>query len=114
MDLGADEYYRHLYYTGTPVPGQGIDLKLIGMPGQPACLYVGMEPLARPKNTPCGLWYLESPFAAYPLGCVTGHGLVKKTLRVPPDFPAPSTLFLQALVRELTAPCALEIAEPAW
>ena len=33
VDIGADEFYTHLYYTGLASPGKEITGKLIGLPG---------------------------------------------------------------------------------
>jgi hypothetical protein len=33
VDMGADEYYYHLYHTGDVIPGSSIDVKIVGYPG---------------------------------------------------------------------------------
>ena len=38
VDMGADEFYTHLYWTGDATAGGNIEVKLVGLPGtSPVC-----------------------------------------------------------------------------
>lgn len=102
IDMGADEFYPHLYYTGDATPGQGIDLKVIGMPQQPALVFLSSDILSNPNQTKYGWWHLVPPFETLHLGQVPWCGYIELQQRIPPGFPVPSDLPLQALVRKLT------------
>lgn len=109
VDMGADEFHPHLYYTGDATPGEWIDLKIIGMPLQPALLYLGSEILSNPRQTKYGLWHLMPPCTTFPLGQEPWSGYIKIHQRIPLDFPASMDLPMQALVRKLTNVEVLEI-----
>jgi len=63
VDMGADEFYNHLYTIGLPSHGKPIDVKITGQPG-PASLWLCLSMNAKqlPQNTKWGQWYLEFPF----------------------------------------------------
>jgi len=109
VDMGADEFHPRLYFTGTPSPGEGVLLKLIGLPEQPAWLYVAAGLLERPQSTKYGLWWLNPPVAAFDLGPMPWSGLTALPQRIPPDCAVPLELALQGLARELTNPILLRI-----
>jgi len=102
VDIGADEFYPHLYYSGEATPGQGIDLKLIGMPKQPTMLYLGSGILETPHPTKYGPWYLVRPYISFNLGQMPWNGLMKLEKRIPPDCHVPLDIPMQGLVRQLT------------
>jgi hypothetical protein len=52
VDMGADEFYNHLYVTGDTTPGGAIEGKFVGLPGTtPVGLFLGSGILPSPANT---------------------------------------------------------------
>jgi hypothetical protein len=106
VDMGADEFYTHLYHTGDATPGGTVDFKVTGLPGSnPVQLWLGSEILDPPMHTKYGDWYLEFPLLAHlMMGSIPSpQGVLILTFTFPPDTPAPLFLPLQAGVRmELT------------
>jgi hypothetical protein len=67
VDMGADEFYTHLYYTGDATPNGDIELKFTDIPGTaPVGFWVGSVILQTPLPTPYGdwwnLWWLDFSF----------------------------------------------------
>jgi len=62
VDMGADEFFNHLYYVGLPSHGNPIDVKITGQPGL-ASLWICLSMKAKkiPQSTKWGNWYLEFP-----------------------------------------------------
>jgi len=89
VDMGADEYHPHLYYTGNATPGERIDLKFIGIPDDTVRLWIGSGVLDPPINHPVfGDWYLEPPIL---LGWIMGSipspdGIFSVPVSIPPDY----------------------------
>jgi len=73
VDMGADEFYTHLYHTGDTTPGGAVELKLVDLPGtNPVILWIGSGVLSTPINTKYGDWYLQiSPLLEMYLGSIT-------------------------------------------
>ena len=62
VDMGADEFYRHLYYTGEATPGSPVELKLVDLPGaSPVGFWIALDALETPIPGAYGDWYLLSP-----------------------------------------------------
>jgi hypothetical protein len=62
VDLGADEFHPHLYFSGNPFTGGGFEIKLIASPGTgPAHLFLGSDALNEPLRSRFGDWYLRFP-----------------------------------------------------
>lgn len=108
IDMGADEFHPHLYYTGTAAPNEDIDLKLIGMPQSHSYVTLGSGIAQNPHQTKWGPWYLVPPYTIVPLGKMPWSGYIRIHQRIPPDCPVPLDLPFQGLVRKLTN---LEIVE---
>lgn len=110
VDMGADEFHIHLYYTGEASPGGSVSIKILGNPDStPLLLWVGSGILEVPLSTKHGTWYLHLPlvFEAV-LGKVSPEGLAEISYHFSPDFPAPFEIAMQALVGEdLTNPCLM-------
>jgi len=57
VDMGADEFYNHLYHMGNVVPGGALTVKVVGVPGLPALLGLGTCIQDPPQSTQHGdLW----------------------------------------------------------
>jgi hypothetical protein len=110
VDMGADEFYNHLYCTGDAIPGHGIDVKLIAQPLNAAMLILGTDFLAQPTPTVYGDWWLVPPFMVFDLGLVPFNGMILLKKRIPPDCPVPFMFPAQGLIEDsLTNLCVLEV-----
>lgn len=90
VDMGADEFHPHLYYTGNATSGGVILLKTVGKPGDMVRLWVSAgimdPPLQHPKF---GDWYLKLPVL---LGLILGpipspEGVMVLPITIPLDNP---------------------------
>lgn len=112
VDMGADEFHTHLYFTGDATPGGTIEIKLVGQPGtNPVYLWVGSGMLTSPIFTNYGDWYLELPvLLALNLGTIPSpKGVLVLPITFDLGFPA-ADIPLQALIGpELTNPCDMRI-----
>lgn len=65
VDMGADENYAHLYWTGDAAPGGKVELKFVGPPGtSPVQLWLGSGIMIPPMTTKYGDWHLQFPLLA--------------------------------------------------
>jgi hypothetical protein len=111
-DMGADEFHRHLYFTGTPSPGYSIVVKIVGLPGEAVNgLILGVKLLDAPLPCDYGLWYLDNPVLIVTgLGLIPAGGIAPFPGTLPASPPVPYTVYLQGAVdMELTNLCALEV-----
>jgi len=110
VDIGADEFYTHLYYTGDAIPNYGVDLKLIGQPTNSATLCLGTEILNQPNLTKHGDWWLVPPHQVFDLYQMPWSGVILLRKRIPPDCPIPMIFPVQGMVRgRLTNLCVVEV-----
>jgi hypothetical protein len=110
VDMGADEFHTHLYSMGEAAPGLWIDIRIVGLPLRPTLLCLGTDIIDPPLPTIYGDWYLKFPILLMEPGATSWEGLVELSARIPPSYPAPSMVPLQAFVRdELTNLCLLKI-----
>ncbi|MHC4946318.1 MAG: right-handed parallel beta-helix repeat-containing protein [Planctomycetota bacterium] len=114
VDMGADEFYTHLYCTGDFTPGGDIEGKLIGLPGtSPVGLFLGSGVLEPPVSTMWGNFYLEPPYFPFLLVPIPGDGILVLLATIPVTPPAPYDLPMQALIGDnpdsLTNLCVLEV-----
>jgi len=99
VDIGADEFYHHLYYTGNVLPGSPINIKVIGTPGFPTLLGLGKRVQDPPQSTPHGdLWLTIPPAKTWQLGVIPGTGVLTMSVAVPSGWPVGSQHPFQALV----------------
>jgi len=61
VDIGADEFYYHLYYQGEAIPGGRIDIKIVGYPLAPVTLFLGSGIIDPPYSTQHGEFHLLWP-----------------------------------------------------
>ena len=105
VDMGADEYYTHLYWTGNATPGGAVQIKFVGLPGSFVYLWLGSGVLDPPLKSKWGYWYLQFPLIIQlGLGAMPSpDGVMVLQFTLPPDTPVPLTLPLQAgIKKELT------------
>jgi hypothetical protein len=93
VDVGADEFHRHLYLRGDFTVGGSIEVKVLGLPGSPYVgLWLGFDALEIPISTPLGDWYLLPPVVFLSLGGISGEG----ALVLPGTVPMPVELYFLA------------------
>lgn len=100
VDMGADEFFPHLYHLGEPKPGGSIDLRLIGAAATQTLWAYSFHTLNPPASIPelNGLLHLDpSNMTIFPLGAMPSAGFVTLPYQFEPGFP-PMTVFVQALV----------------
>ena len=113
VDIGADEFHRHLYWKGDATPGGSVILRFIDVPKTaPVILWVGsgvMDPPIHLKNF--GDWHLTFPLLFEgQLGSIPGpDGLLPLPHTISMNT-TPLTLPMQALSGSmLTNPCVMKI-----
>jgi hypothetical protein len=108
VDMGADEFWFHLYHSGDVVPGGTIALNIVGGPGMaPVMLAVGSGIQNPPQGTPYGNLYLLLPAAVLiKLGAVPSNGILAHSATVPAVWMPGDEKPLQALVGSLSSPRA--------
>jgi len=114
VDIGADEFYTHLYYTGEATPGGEIQGKVVGTPGTwPVGLFFGSGVLETPRYHRWGEFWLEEPWFVVPLIPIPATGILTMPTTLPLAPPAPWDLPMQGLVGlnsdSLTNLCVLEV-----
>lgn len=99
VDMGADEFHKHLYYTGDTSPGGMVNIKCIGEYGvSPVWVWVGLDLYKTPVPTSHGLWYLSPPVQGVPLGMMLFGGVKRLPAVIPPSTPVLTYFYLQALI----------------
>jgi len=99
IDMGADEFYYHLYHTGRAIPGSSIDMKVVGYPGAPVTLALGSGIQDPPQSTRHGdLWLTWPPLWRSSTGTIPGCGVLVRPMTVPSTWTPGEEHPLQALV----------------
>jgi hypothetical protein len=113
VDMGADEFYTHLYWTGDAHPGGSVNMKFVGWPGTtPVQLFLGSGIMDPPIQTKFGDWYLQFPLLARipHLGAIPSDGVLPLPCRLPDNTPTPLRLPFQGGIGiELTNLCVMEV-----
>ena len=113
VDMGADEFFTHMYCTGDAIVGGTVEAKFVGVPGTtPVGWYIGAGILDPPLLSMWGDWYLKFPiFGPMDLGSITSpEGVLIIPGTIPSSPPPPYSIPMQALIgAELTNLSVLEI-----
>ncbi len=114
VDMGADEFYRHLYYTGDATPGGSLEMKFVGLPGSsPVGLWIAFNALDDPIPGAYGDWWLLPPMIGpIPLASIPSNGVYMLPGTLPATPPAPYTLYFQAIMGmplKLTNLCTMNV-----
>jgi len=115
VDMGADEFYHHLYYTGNATPGASIELKFTDLPGSsPVGLYYCVSGVLDPPIPGAyGSWYLLPPvFGTGPIGTIPSNGVMVLPIALPSSLPAPFDIYMQAIIGtplKLTNLCTINV-----
>jgi hypothetical protein len=98
VDIGADEFHPHLYFTGTVAPGASGKIRLVGPPGAWAYLALGPSVLDPPVQTSWGVLYLQQPFlATWSFRSLPPTGILALPMTVPSSWLPGTTHPFQAL-----------------
>ncbi len=106
VDIGADEFYYHLYYMGDALPGGAIDIRIIGYPLTLVTLAWGQDVVDPPISTQYGDLYIYPFIWTGDVGTVSTQGVLSVPFTVPPGWPSGFQTPLQALVGPLGWPSA--------
>jgi parallel beta-helix repeat protein len=99
VDMGADEFYTHLYCTGEFTPGGAIEGKFVGLPAtSPVGLFLGAGVLDSPLPTAWGSFHLQAPWLLIPLVPIPSNGMLILPATIPATPSAPYDLPMQALI----------------
>lgn len=99
VDMGADEFFTHLYVTGDKTPGGTVQGKFVGLPGtMPVGLFIGTGVLPSPMTTMWGDFWLQAPWLLILLGPIPNYGMLVLPTTLPPGMTAPIDIPLQALI----------------
>lgn len=113
VDMGADEFYTHLYWMGDATPGGSVEIKFVGLPGTaPVGLCIGTGVLDPPIPSMWGDWYLAFPIIGpVNMGSITSpEGVLIIPATIPGSPPAPYSIPMQALIGgELSNLSVLEV-----
>jgi predicted outer membrane repeat protein len=114
VDMGADEFYTHLYVTGDKTPGGSIQGKFVGLPDTNSVgLFIGSGILPTPATTMWGEYWLQAPWFLFPLVPIPSNGILELPKTLPSSIPAPYDIPMQALIglnaNSLTSLCVLEV-----
>jgi hypothetical protein len=98
-DIGADEYYFHLYNWGTATPGGNVDLRIAGGPGMPVLLGHSLTIHNPPQTTTWGDLYLTLPPRwSSNIGTIPSSGILAFPVTVPSFWNPGDEKYFQALV----------------
>ena len=100
VDIGADEYHRHLYAVGDNSPGGILYVNILGNPWQLSWLFFGAHKLDIPLKSKHGLWYLDWPFIGPFVTTIPQTGICEIPFIVPTSMPVPLDVYLQGSVGE--------------
>jgi hypothetical protein len=112
VDMGADEFYPHLYYTGDATPSGAIQAKLVGLPGTLINgVIMGVNIFDPPLPCDYGLWYMDDPMQIITgLGTIPANGVYVMPGTVPAAPAGPYTIYLQAAIDSwLTNLCTVNV-----
>jgi predicted outer membrane repeat protein len=111
-DMGADEFHPHLYCTGEALPGNTVDARFVGLPGDVINgLVLGENIFDPPLYSDYGKWYLNDPMHVITgLGILPPAGVSVLSGTIPQLPIGPYTVYLQAVIDyQLTGLCALRV-----
>jgi len=104
-DIGADEFYYHLYHDGVFGIGLSVDIKVVGAPTIPVLLGLGAGIQDPPQSTQYGDLFLLLPLVNYwQLGNIPGNGILTIPVTVPVSWNPGQQYPFQALVGPLGNP----------
>lgn len=114
VDMGADEFYTQLYYSGNATSCGPVELKFTGLPGaSPVGFWIAIDALESPIPGSYGDRWLQARMVGpFVLGPITSNGVYVLPGTIPASPMGPYTLYLQAIMGtplKLTNLCTLEV-----
>jgi hypothetical protein len=114
VDIGADEFYLHIYYTGDAAPGNSVELKIVDTPGSSSVVFwAALYALETPIPCAYGNWYLLDPLIGpFPVPPIPSNGVFVLEADIPPLPPGPYDLYFQGIdwdLSKLTNLCAMHV-----
>jgi len=111
VDMGADEFYRHLYYIGNPLPGGDVELKFVDAPWSQVGLIIGGTVFDPPIPGAFGDWHIKPPMILIPgLGLIPPNGVYVLPGTLPTTPTGPYPLYFQAMIDwKLTNLCTMNV-----
>ncbi len=98
VDMGADEYFFHLYTVGTITAGSDVSIRIVGWPGSQVRLCQGNQAVT-PQTSPYGDFHLVRPVARlWSLGAIPSNGVLIIPATVPDFWAEGDRFFFQSLV----------------
>ena len=102
VDMGADEFFFHLYHHGNVTPGGVVEVRIIGGPGMPVRLALGSGVKDPPLQTIYGDLWIERPLMAlFSIGSIGADGVLSYSRKVPSFWNPGEEKPFQALVGSL-------------
>ena len=101
VDMGADEFYVHIWAVGAFSPGTLLTLRIAGVPGDwPVAFFIGSDTWNPPLVWwPYGLWYIKGPMIGpFMMGTIPANGIVTLSGTIPNSPPGPFTAYIHGLV----------------
>ena len=84
IDIGADEFYFHLYHTGDIIKGLPATVKIVGGPGMPVLLALGSGILNQCITTQYGELWLSMPLSnSWSFGAIPNSGVLTLPTTIP-------------------------------
>ncbi len=98
VDIGADEFYHHLYHVGDAVPGGTIDLKVIGFPSAPVFAAWGYGKLDPPLQTQHGDLHIWPFVWSGHIGNIPSNGVLTMPVTISSSWNPGDHAPMQALI----------------
>ena len=98
VDIGADEYFHHLYHVGSIVPGTAMNIKIVGGVGMRVLLGHGSGVLDPPLPTAFGDLFLAAPINRFILGTIPANGIATFNSPAPAGWVPSQEHPIQALI----------------
>jgi predicted outer membrane repeat protein len=99
IDMGADEFYPHLYHVGKIVPGSDVSIRVVGPPGARVWFARGLGVQDPPQQTKYGNLYLLQPLVnTWELNKIPADGVVKTVVTNPAHWVSGEEYVYQALI----------------
>ena len=99
VDIGADEFHPHLYFTGSLEPGGRFDVRICGEPNtSPVTLARGPSLQDPPQSTLYGDLYLQPPFTTWNFGMLPTTGILVRPATVPSHWQSGDEAYFQVLL----------------
>jgi len=83
VDMGSDEFYYHLYNVGDIIPGESINIRVVGWPDACTKILLGSGIKDPPQPTMYGDFHLEGPITVIHIGFIPSNGVIDYPATVP-------------------------------